>query len=931
MREDPSPQEVLKLFEQDPQRTFRLRELVLELGLRSSQARELKSVLKDLARSRKLVYLKKNHYALVHKGRHAASEAVAAVYDRRGGGESLRSGGHRPPLQVAKSPNEAGARHPVAQSLRAPGHGVPLGGIPPARPSKSPNVVSGRLIGHRDGYGFVVPDVPLAGTDLDIFIPPDGMGSALHGDRVKVHVQRSTKGFKGEGRMEGRVIQVTEHAQKTVVGQFHSGPNYNYVMPFDQRIPFEIVIPRGQEFPDAEAGLPAPSEQVNPTQVAVARNPLTPGPSPPRGRGELVSLPTLSRHRQFGGESEGRSAVAGGHDRRTARNLDGLIVDVEITDYARPAALPRGRVIEILGRREEFGVDVEIMIRKFHLPHRFPADVLAEASAAPQYIPERDREARRDFRSLPIVTIDGETAKDFDDAVYVERLAWGNYLLHVHIADVAHYVRPGTALDREARLRGTSVYFPDRAVPMLPLELSNGICSLNPHVDRLVMSALLEFDPEGRLVECELLPGVIRSAERMTYTAVRDILAGEPAACQRYAALVPNFKGMEELARLLARRREERGSIDFDLPEPEIEFDDHGRMTGITRSERNFAHRIIEEFMLAANEAVASYLEGKGIPSLFRIHEKPDAKKVIEFEEIAATFGYSLGIELPAARRTRMRLRDERDRYPRFYQAIEGELEISSFHYQRLTQRLEGKPEERILSYLMLRSLKQARYSEENLGHFALAAPTYTHFTSPIRRYPDLIVNRILKAALAQEGGAARTIREQGTGNREQGIGNRSRGGALRAPANPVRGRDARATAGGMPAPQLPGAAFVHPQELHALGLETSESERRAAEAERELIEWKKVSFMTQHVGDEFEALIIGLIKQGFFVELADLFVEGFVPLSSLGDDFYVYRERLRAIIGQHSKRTFRLGQRLRVSLVRIDRSENKLEFSVAE
>jgi ribonuclease R len=264
-----------------------------------------------------------------------------------------------------------------------------------------------------------------------------------------------------------------------------------------------------------------------------------------------------------------------------------------------------------------------------------------------------------------------------------------------------------------------------------------------------------------------------------------------------------------------------------------------------------------------------------------------------------------------------MRPRDERDRYPRFLEMLEGELKISPFNYQQLTKRIEGKPEERILSYLMLRSLKQARYSEENVGHFALAAPTYTHFTSPIRRYPDLIVHRILKAALAQEGGSVRKIREQGIGNREQERGKFS--------------QRTRPRLRETPAVPLPGAAFVAPEELHALGLETSESERRAADAERELIEWKKVLFMAQHVGDEFEALIINLIKHGFFVELADLFVEGFVPLSSLEDDYYVYRERLRAIVGQHTKRAFRLGERVRVCLVRIDRAENKLEFSVAE
>jgi ribonuclease R len=793
MRELPSRAEVLKVFEQNPAKTFRLRELVVELGLRSSQARDLKQLLRDLSRQRRILYLKKSHFAL-----------------------------HRP----APAPSSSLAATDI---------------------SRSRNVVSGRLIGHRDGYGFVVPDAPVAGSDQDIFIPPDGMNSAMHGDRVEVRVVRSTRGRGPEdaGRLEGRILRVTERAQRTVVGEFRYGGRCNYVIPYDHRIPMEIIIPRGHEWPE-------------------------------EGR------EAKSRNRQFGGESAGKGAARP----VPPRQLDGMIVDVEITRYADPARLvnPCGRVTEILGGRDEFGVDVEIIIRKFHLPHRFPAEVLAEAEAAPQYIPELERARRRDFRALPIVTIDGETAKDFDDAVHVERLLNGNYLLQVHIADVAHYVRPGTALDREARLRGTSVYFPDRAVPMLPLELSNGICSLNPHVDRLTMSVLMEFDPAGQLVTYEIMPGIIRSAERMTYTAVYAALSGDPAG-RDYGAQVQHFRRMEELARALNRRRDARGSIDFDLPEPEIEFDEHGRMIGVARSERNIAHRIIEEFMLAANETVARHLERAGSSTLYRIHEKPDPKKVLEFEEIAATFGYSLGTELPAARRLRVRRRDERDRHPRFEEALlSGQLEITSRHYQRLTQRIAGRPEERILSYLMLRSLKQARYSEENLGHFALASKTYTHFTSPIRRYPDLIVHRILKAVPDQEGESARAA---------------------------------------------PGGALVHPQELRALGLETSEAERRAADAEREVMEWKKVSFMAERLGDEFEALIIGLTKHGLFVELTDLFIEGFVPLSSFEDGRYVYREKLRAVVADTSQRAYRLGDRVRVRLDRIERAGNKLEFTV--
>ncbi len=862
MREFPTPQEILKVFEREPGKTFRLRELVVELGLRSSQARDLKNVLKVLSRNRRVVYLKKNHFALAGRERQAADSRID---DARAASTDSKTIENR-------------------QLKIGDGRGSGL-------PARGASIVSGRLIGHRDGYGFVVPDAPLAGADQDIYISSDGMGSAMNGDRVEVQVLRA----KPDGRREGRILRITDRAQKTVVGQFHCGQRYNYVLPFDHRIPFEIVIPRGEEWPGGET------------------------PAPPR-----------SRDRQFGGESEGRAAGQEVISRRSTRDLDGLVVDVEITSYPRPAALPRGRVVEILGRREDFGVDVEIVIRKFHLPHRFPPEVLAEAGEAPEYIPEHDREGRRDFRGLPIVTIDGETAKDFDDAVLVERRANGDYLLHVHIADVAHYVRAGTALDREARLRGTSVYFPDRAVPMLPLELSNGICSLNPHVDRLVMSVLMQIDPQGQIVEYELVPGIIRSAERMTYTAVRDILSGEHSAIAGNAAHYRDFHIMQELALILNRRRVQRGSIDFDLPEPLIEFDEFGRMVGITRSERNIAHRLIEEFMLAANEAVAGYLERRGIPSLYRIHEKPDAKKVIEFEEIAATFGYSLGVELPAAQRFRTSKRDERDRHTRFIERVEAkELQISPRHYQRLTQRLEGKPEERILSYLMLRSLKQARYSEENVGHFALAAGTYTHFTSPIRRYPDLIVHRILKAALEREGGSARVAGDAEdhlppvAAKPEPPGKRRSAAERRREPASASPG----ATATGQ---TLAGGAFVFPQELHALGLATSEAERRAADAERELLEWKKVSFMAQHLGDEFDALIISLIKFGFFVELTDLFVEGFVALATLGDDYYVYEERQRAIIGRHTHRAFHLGERVRVRLDRIDQSGNKLEFSLA-
>jgi ribonuclease R len=854
MPETPSHHEVLEIFRKHPQRTFRIGELVHELGLRSSQARKLKQVLRELSKGYKISESKKSHFTL------SSQRRPGKETDRRARGKGSQG----------KSRGNAGQWHPRERLA-----------VPAAPKPAQSNLVTGRLVGHRDGYGFVVPDRPLEGTDQDIFIPPGATGYALHGDRVEVQVVRSRPDWrtrfshaaKPSTRVEGRILKVVEHAQKTAVGEFHTGTRSNYVVPFDRRIPHEILIPHGQEWPPAER----------------------------------------ARHRQFGGESGGKRGRSRTKHKAENRDLSGMIVDVELTEFPRPGVQPHGRVIEILGRRNEFGVDVEMMIRKHHLPHRFSEEVLAEAEDTPQFISENERKGRRDFRSLPIVTIDGETAKDFDDAVYAERLANGHYLLQVHIADVAHYVQPATALDREARLRGNSVYFPDRAVPMLPPELSNGICSLNPYVDRLVMSVSMEIDRQGNTIRHEITPGIIHSAERMTYTAVRDILAGDPGACHQYGALVPNFKLMEELAENLIRRRRQRGSIDFDLPEPEIKFDETGHMIGVTRSERNIAHRIIEEFMLAANEAVAAYLENKSVPSLYRVHEKPDPQKVLEFEEIAATFGYSLGIKLPSRHGLRLRGRDDRNQRLRLHEQLEKvDLEITPRHYQYLTQRIEGKPEERILSFLMLRSLKQARYSEENRGHFALAAETYTHFTSPIRRYPDLIVHRILKALLDQE--------KQGHARERVPVE-----GGVRKSTNSSRHSRAFASKGTLhPEP-------VSPEELRAVAIETSEAERRAQDAERELINLKKIAFMAQHLGDEFDALLISLTKHGFFVEFTDLFVEGFVRLESLEDDRYVYRESLRAAVGRHSNKAYRLGDRIQVRLDRVDAAENRMEFSVID
>ena len=416
----------------------------------------------------------------------------------------------------------------------------------------------------------------------------------------------------------------------------------------------------------------------------------------------------------------------------------------------------RGRVIEVLGSPGDMGVDIEIMVRKHQIPVEFPPSVLEEVRGGNWQVQAAESARRTDFRQLPVVTIDGESAKDFDDAVHVEGLENGRFRLGVHIADVAHYVAKDSALDREALRRGTSVYFPDRAIPMLPEELSNGICSLKPGEDRLTLSVVMEIDAAGEVRDYRFHEGVIHSRERMTYTAVAGILLDrDPSECARYAALVPQFERMRELALLLHGKRQQRGSIDFDLPEAELTLDESGTLTDILQSERNIAHRIIEEFMLLANEVTAGHLRGQKLPFLYRIHEAPDPMKVLEFNRIAMSFGYQLGAptgdstaSVPRVRdRARFRGRGFRDR-GRDLRELRGlNVKVTPRDYQKLVNQILGRPEERILSYLMLRSMKQACYSPRNRGHFGLASECYTHFTSPIRRYPDLIVHRILNIA----------------------------------------------------------------------------------------------------------------------------------------------------------------------------------------
>jgi ribonuclease R len=621
-------------------------------------------------------------------------------------------------------------------------------------------LVAGRVEGHPDGHGFLVPDEP----GSSIFLPPAEMRQLMHGDRAAVRVT----GRDARGRAVGEVVEVLERANRRIVGRLHSEHGVLFLMPEDRRIAHDILVP------PAEAGKAKP----------------------------------------------------------------GQVVTVDLVAQPSPHAQPIGRVAEVLGHHADPGMEIEIALRKFDLPHEFSRKALAAAQALPDSAQPRDLEGRKDLRALEFVTIDGETAKDFDDAVYARREQEGGkrgWRLWVAIADVSHYVRHGDALDRDARERGTSVYFPRRVIPMLPEKLSNGLCSLNPNVDRLAMVCEMAITPQGEVARYEFYAGVIRSKARLTYTEVWNRLSSGKAP--------ENLATLYELFHALFAERTRRGAIDFDTLETRMVFDARGKIERIVPEKRNDAHRIIEECMLAANVCAGSFLAGRKQPVLYRVHDVPAADKVAALREFLA----ELGLQLPG-----------------------GEIPRPK-DYARLLERIRKRPDFGLLQTILLRSLKQAVYSPSNVGHFGLAFDAYVHFTSPIRRYPDLLVHRAIKA-------------------------------------------------------QLSGRQYSE-QDWEELGRHCSETERRADEASRDVENWLKCYYMRDHVGGTFSGSITGVVPFGLFVTLDDYFVDGLVHISELGRDYFQFDAARHMLLGERTGKRYRLADRMTVKLVRVDLETRKIDF----
>ncbi len=540
--------------------------------------------------------------------------------------------------------------------------------------------------------------------------------------------------------------------------------------------------------------------------------------------------------------------------KETGEAKNGDMVIAEIVSFPTDRKPPAGRVVKILDRPEDPKSEIEAIIDEFDLPGRFPRNVHEEAvmlSAQEQEGRGTGVQRRKDLRSLPTVTIDGERAKDFDDAVSI-KLSEHGYTLYVHIADVGFYVGWDSTIDVEARKRGTSVYFPDRVIPMLPKELSEDLCSLKPKVERLSFTVEMNFDRNGVKLDSKFYPSVIVSDERMTYTSVSKILIDNDVRERaKYDHLIQDFELMGELCGILRKRRLERGSLDFDLPEPEVLLDMQGVPEAIIKANRNYAHMIIEEFMIAANETVAEHIEGLGVPILYRVHEEPDPMKIEDIARMART-------------------------------SMKGKQKLRPKDFPEILKAVRGKPEEEIVSYMILRSLKQARYSPINVGHFGLASKSYAHFTSPIRRYPDLVVHRILREVLKKKSLPDKRIQELN-------------------------------------------------KTLSDIAFQSSRTERVAEKAEREVIDAMRVWFMKNKVGEEFDAKVVSVTPYGLRVRLKDFFVDGFMHVSYMTDDFYQLDERQMKLLGRNSKRSFSIGQELRVRVDRVDMEEREIILTICD
>jgi len=628
-------------------------------------------------------------------------------------------------------------------------------------PPRKHAIVSGRIEGHPDGHGFLVPDGPDAPW---IGLPAVEMRQVLRGDRATVRLVKTDP----RGRAVGEIVEVLERANRRIVGRLHQQHGVLLLVPEDRRMPLDILIPADQ------AG------KAKPGEVATV---------------ELVAQP--SKHAQ-----------------------------------------PIGRVLEVLGNYTDPGMEIEIALRKFDLPHEFSKKALALARAMPDEVRQDDWKGRRDLRELPFVTIDGETAKDFDDAVHAVREGKG-FRLRVAIADVSHYVRPGDALDSDAKERGTSVYFPRRVIPMLPEKISNGLCSLNPDVDRLAMVCDMAITPAGKVARYEFYPAVFRSHARLTYTQVWDSLSGGRANAE--------LKTLHEVFKVLFQERSRRGAIDFESVETKMEFDARGKIVRIVPVPRNEAHRLIEECMLAANVCAGDFLSSRGQPVLYRVHDVPTPEKVSALRDFLA----ELGLVLPGGDKPKPK------------------------DYAQLLAKIRPRPDHALLQTILLRSMKQAVYTPENLGHFGLAFDAYVHFTSPIRRYPDLLVHRAIKAVLANQ--------------KYTGV------------------------------------------DWEELGRHCSETERRADDASRDVESWLKCFYMQDQVGGEFEGTITGVTAFGLFVMLDNFYVDGLVHISELGRDYYRYEANRHLLLGERTGKRYRLADRIKVKLVRVDLETRKIDLVVVE